>query len=364
MNKTSINKITMYNILSTILLQGVALFTSPIFSRMLGTTNYGIVAIYNTWISVISIVFGLQTQSTIAVARNEYGEDEQEKYQSSILSLSFVVYILFSIVMLILIEPMSKLMQMQKLMFILMLMHGFGQFSVTFINIKFTYEFKADKNFILSCATTFISVILSLVLIFILPSSKNYWGRIIGISFTYIIIGTISAIFIFIKGKVFFNKEYWRFCIPLALPIVFHNLSGLILSQSDRVMLQYSSSFSYVGIYSLAYSFGSIISTIWNALNNSWVPFYYEFTNYNKNAELKEHTKNYTELFTVLSIGFILLSPEVYHVFAGKEYWGGTELITIFAMGFYMIFLYSFHVNYEFYNRKTVTIAILIPTIL
>ena len=229
--------------------------------------------------------------------------------------------------MLILIEPMSKLMQMQKLMFILMLMHGFGQFSVTFINIKFTYEFKADKNFILSCATTFISVILSLVLIFILPSSKNYWGRIIGISFTYIIIGTISAIFIFIKGKVFFNKEYWRFCIPLALPIVFHNLSGLILSQSDRVMLQYSSSFSYVGIYSLAYSFGSIISTIWNALNNSWVPFYYEFTNYNKNAELKEHTKNYTELFTVLSIGFILLSPEVYHVFAGKEYWGGTELI-------------------------------------
>ena len=225
MNKTSINKITMYNILSTILLQGVALFTSPIFSRMLGTTNYGIVAIYNTWISVISIVFGLQTQSTIAVARNEYGEDEQEKYQSSILSLSFVVYILFSIVMLILIEPMSKLMQMQKLMFILMLMHGFGQFSVTFINIKFTYEFKADKNFILSCATTFISVILSLVLIFILPSSKNYWGRIIGISFTYIIIGTISAIFIFIKGKVFFNKEYWRFCIPLALPIVFHNLS-------------------------------------------------------------------------------------------------------------------------------------------
>ena len=196
------------------------------------------------------------------------------------------------------------------------------------------------------------------MLIFILPSSKNYWGRIIGISFTYIIIGTISAIFIFIKGKVFFNKEYWRFCIPLALPIVFHNLSGLILSQSDRVMLQYSSSFSYVGIYSLAYSFGSIISTIWNALNNSWVPFYYEFTNYNKNAELKEHTKNYTELFTVLSIGFILLSPEVYHVFAGKEYWGGTELITIFAMGFYMIFLYSFHVNYEFYNRKTVTIAI------
>ena len=93
MNKTSINKITMYNILSTILLQGVALFTSPIFSRMLGTTNYGIVAIYNTWISVISIVFGLQTQSTIAVARNEYGEDEQEKYQSSIFcSLYFIQY--------------------------------------------------------------------------------------------------------------------------------------------------------------------------------------------------------------------------------------------------------------------------------
>ena len=165
MNKKSINKITLYNILSTIILQGVALFTSPVFSRMLGTKNYGIVAIYNTWVSVISIVFGLQTQSTIAIARNEYSVEEQEKYQSSILALSIISYMLISCVLFIFINPLSNLIQMQKIMIIIMLMHGLGQFTVTFINIKFTYEFKAEKNFILSLTITFVSVILSLILI-------------------------------------------------------------------------------------------------------------------------------------------------------------------------------------------------------
>lgn len=358
MNKKSINKITLYNILSTIILQGVALFTSPVFSRMLGTKNYGIVAIYNTWVSVISIVFGLQTQSTIAIARNEYSVEEQEKYQSSILALSIISYMLISCVLFIFINPLSNLIQMQKIMIIIMLMHGLGQFTVTFINIKFTYEFKAEKNFILSLTITFVSVILSLILIWKLPHSVNYWGRIIGISFTYTIVGIICTISVFARGRVAFNKKYWTFCIPLALPIIFHNLSGLILSQSDRVMLQYSSTFSFVGIYSLAYSFGSIISTIWNAMNNSWVPFYYELTNRNEIQKMRIYAKNYTELFTVLCMGFILLTPEVYHLFAGREYWDGTSLITIFAMGFYMIFLYSFHVNYEFYNKKTVIIAI------
>lgn len=358
MNKKSINKIMLYNILSTIILQGVALFTSPVFSRMLGTQNYGIVAIYNTWVSVTSIVLGLQTQSTIAIARNEYGTEEQEKYQSSILSLSFIFYISISCVLIIFINPLTKLIQMQKIMFILMLVHGLGQFTVTFINIKFTYEFKADKNFILSLIITLFSVIISLILIWKLPTSINYWGRIMGISLTYIAVGCVCAIYIFSSGKVAFNKEYWRFCIPLALPIIFHNLSGLILSQSDRVMLQYSTTFSLVGIYSLAYSFGSIISTIWNAMNNSWVPFFYELTNRKEVKKLRIHAKNYTELFTVLSMGFILLTPEVYHLFAGREYWDGTSLITIFAMGFYMIFLYSFHVNYEFYNKKTMIIAV------
>ena len=60
----------------------------------------------------------------------------------------------------------------------------------------------------------------------------------------------------------------------------------------------------------------------------------------------------------MLASGFILLTPEVFHIFADETYWSGTNLIPLFAIGFYFVFLYSFPVNYEFYNKNTKVIAI------
>lgn len=358
MKKASMNKITGFNIMSTILLQGITLFTSPIFSRFLGTSNYGIVSVYNTWVSLFAVVFGLQTQSTISISKNEFKEEEQLKYQSSILSLSLLSFVILSVVLTLLINPLSNFMNMSKAMFIVMLFHSFGLFCVNFINMKFTYEFKAGMNLILSVTASLSNVLISLFFIYTLPYDINYWGRIIGLAGTYITLGFIICAFMFFRGKETYNYKFWKYCLPISIPVIFHSLSGLILNQSDRVMLQSMSTNSYVGIYSLAYAFGSILSTIWNSLNNSWAPFYYDFTRKNMNDAVIKHARHYIELYTVLCIGFILLTPEVYHIFAAKEYWEGTRLITVFAIGFYMIFMYSFPVNYEFFNKRSDLIAI------
>lgn len=358
MSSKSINKIAFYNILSTVFLQGLSLFTSPIFSRMLGPTNYGIVSVYFTWVSFVSITFGLQTQSTIAIAKNTFSHDEQIKYQSSILSLSILSYFVLSCVVILLIVPLSKVMKVEKAIILLILVHGFGQVCINFANLKFTYEFKANLNFLLSLVTGFVSVAISMFLVVLLPKTDNYWGRIIGTSSVYACIGIFIAICIIRSGRLIFSSDYWKFCLALSIPIIFHNLSGIVLNQSDRIMLQYLDSLSNVGIYSLSYAFGSVITTIWNALNNSWVPFYYELSNNNKTNEIIARTKNYCELFTIICAVFMLLSPEVFRVFASAEYWEGANLLPIIVVGLYFIFMYSFPVNYEFFCKKTKTIAL------
>ena len=90
------NRVTFYNILSTILLQGLAFLSGPIFSNLLGTNNYGIAAVYLTWVQVGSTVFSLQAAGTIALARVRFPLEEQEKFQSSVLSLASLSYIIFS----------------------------------------------------------------------------------------------------------------------------------------------------------------------------------------------------------------------------------------------------------------------------
>jgi O-antigen/teichoic acid export membrane protein len=66
------------------LLRGISLFTAPLFSRLLGTSGYGVVSIYTVWMGVAAIAFTLQTEGTLVNARVEYPEEQQKKYSVTV----------------------------------------------------------------------------------------------------------------------------------------------------------------------------------------------------------------------------------------------------------------------------------------
>lgn len=354
----SANKIAFFNILSTFILHGLTFLTAPIISRLLGPSNFGLTIMYVTWVSIITSVFGLQTQSSIAVSKRDYvTEEQQNKYQSSIITLSAFVYTFFSIIVVLSLNYISKLIDIQETIILMMLIQGFGQYCVLFANTKFTYEFKANYNFILTMILSLTSVSFSVFLINMLDNNYSYWGRILGILIPYVIIGYGIFLYIVAKGRHYIDIGIWRYCLSLSLPIVIHSLTALLLNQSDRLMIKEFLDVKFVGVYSLACTFSTALITIWNAFNNSWVPFYYEYSRKNQLNEVIKHAINYLELFSVISVSFIMLGPEVYTVFASKEYWDGKFLISIFAIGNFFVFLYSFPANFEFYNKKTRLIA-------
>lgn len=352
------NKITLLNIASTIVLQGLAFFSGPIFSSVLGTSNFGIASVYLTWVQISSIVFSLQAGGAIAVAQNDFPKEDQVKYQSSALSLATMSFMVCSVATLLFTFFTRNRIGLDVKMIMLGLLQGWGMYCVTFMNSKYAYEFKAGRNFLLSVSASALTIIVSVILIQMFTSDQNYWGRIIGQSIVYGIIGFILYFSIFKKGKTIYNKEYWLFTLPITIPTIFHSLAHIILNQSDKVMLQGMIGNSSAGIYALASTFSAVMNAIWHAFNNSWVPFYYEYTRNNEIVEMKQHSKNYIELFTIICMGFVLLSREVFHLYStNKEFWSGTEYIPLLAVGYYFVFMYSFPVNFEFYNKKTKSIA-------
>ncbi len=325
---------------------------------MLGTDNYGIASVYLTWVQLASTVFSLQAAGTVALARVNFPIEEQPKYQSSVLSLATMSYAGFSVLTIVIASLLLHKLSISMPMILFGLAHGWGMYCVSFMNSKFTYEFKADKNFILSVTTSVLTIGVSIFLIYQFPSETNYWGRIMGQSAVYMVIGLVMFVYILKSGKTLYSKEYWKFTLPIALPTIFHLLANIVLNQSDKVMLKSIESNSASGIYALACTFAAVLNTVWNALNNSWVPFYYEYTRLGEIEKMKKHAKNYTELFTIVAMGFVLISREVFHIYADSSFLEGTDLIPLFSIGYYFIFLYSFPVNYEFYNKRTKSIAI------
>ena len=357
-DKSNINRITFLNILSTVLLKGISLFTAPIISRLLGADNYGISSIYITWVVVFMTCFGLQTNSTFNIAKSKYPASMHESYQSSMIALSLFSFLAASILTLSFIKPMSLLLKMSPVMIILMLINAYGMFCVDALNVKNVMDFRAGRNLTLSLTISISTILFSILFILYIPKEINYWGRISAMSLIYGIAGVVITVDFFKKGKCFFSKEFWHFCLPLSVPIIFHGLANIVLEQSDRIMVQRIISNNAAGIYSLVASFASVMSAIWAALNNSWSPFFYEYARNNQVDEIKEHGKNYIELFTGITVGFMLLTPEVFRIFASQSYWSGMSMIPLLVMGFYFVFLYSFSVNHEFFNCQTKVTAI------
>lgn len=349
------NQIAILNIISTVLLQGISLFTSPLFSRLLGTEGYGVTSTYNTWVSAAAIVCSLQTYGTLVNARVEYPEEEQRRYQSSVMTLSLLFFLLCSGVVVLFRKPVSGLLKMSDYQVTLLLWHAFGVFCLNFLNSKFTYEFKAGRNMLLSLGITLSSLVLSLILVLNMPQEERYVGRIMGIAIPYGILGFFACGSVLLQGKTLVSRKYWEFCLPLALPMVFYSLSDLLLGHSDLVMLRSIAGDGSAGVYSLAYLFGSAMFTIFTGLNNSWTPFFFE--DMKRGQDVQVQAKNFLELFTVLSMGFVLLEREVYHIFARKDYWEGTVLIPLFTACYYLNFLCTFPINFEYFYKKTKVVA-------
>lgn len=352
------NRIAFFNILSVVLLNGISIFTSPLFYALLGDSGYGTLKIYNIWVSVIAIVFTLQTQGTLVNARVEYGEGEQEGYQSSVMTMSVAAFLACSALVLIFLSPVSRLLKLSPLLVVLMLIQAFGTFTVSFLNTKFIYEFKAGRNMVISLVVTTVSLALSILLILNLPMETRYFGRVLGNAATYGLLGIPACVLILWKGKTFFHRGYWKFCIVLAIPAIFHNLSDLILGQSDQVMLQQMIGEAEVGQYSIAWNLANVMFVIFGALNKTWCPFFFDEVKQGKREAMMDKTVNFLELYTVLSVGFILLAPEVFRIYTtGKATAGNTRLLPIFVSSYYLNFLCTFPVNYEYYHKKTKVVA-------
>jgi len=353
------NRITLLNFLSNLLLRGISIFTAPVFSRLLGTSGYGIVSVYNIWTRVLCVAIPMQSNLTLVNARVEYPAEAQNGYQSAVMTLSLLGFLAAGILCTVFLGPISGLLHLPGILVYLMLLQAFGNFTTTFAGSKYTYEFKAGRNLLLSVGVTLASLGLSLALVLSLPQEERYLGRIWGNMIVYAGVGLVLALVVLRRGRVYFRPDYWKFCLTLSLPMVFYSLSDMMLAQSDQIMLQTMLDSTSVGLYGLAYTFTNVLFTIFHSLNNTWAPFFFEDMKNGERSKVRSSAINFLELFTILAMGFVLLAPEVFRIYASRDFWSGTNLIPLFSAGYYLNFLCTFPVNYDYYHKQNKAVAVI-----
>ncbi|WP_207635891.1 oligosaccharide flippase family protein [Acetobacterium woodii] len=355
MNTKDLKKASTSYLIGSLFNKGIAFFTVPIFTRLLSTSDYGIVNTYNSWIAILAMVVGFALHTGIRIAFIDY-KDGMEDFLATtttftLLSggiLAAIIYLIASLVSVSISSALIILCLFQSISSALI-----EDYSM-YLMMQYRYKFRTA----LMVLPNLISVMLSVIAIKFFLTDNLYLGRIIPTSSTVIFFGIIVCVLVYSKSRCFFNKEYLKYALTFSLPLVLHGIALNILSQSDRTMITWLADSSQTGIYSLIYNFSMIATVITTSLEGIWIPWFYKKLQVGKTEEINTIAKDYINLMTYCLIGVIMVGPEVVKILASSNYWDGIKIIPPVVISNFVIFAYSLYVNIEHYHKKTKGITV------
>lgn len=330
--------------------KGMAFFTVPIFTRLLSTSDYGIVTTYNSWISILAMVVGFALHTGIRIAFVDYKE-EMKDFMATTTTFTLLSGGLLSVAIIFVSRLVS--FELNTTLIILCLLQSIATALVEDYSMYLMMQYRYKFRTVLMILPNLISVILSVIAIKYLLTKDLYIGRIVPTALTVIIFGILVCVLVYSKSRCFLNRDYLKYALSFSLPLILHGIALNILSQSDRTMITWLADSSQTGIYSLIYNFSMIATVITTSLEGIWVPWFYNKLQKKIYDEINVVAKDYINLMTYCMIGVIMVGPEVVKLLASSNYWDGIKIIPPVVLSNFIIFAYTLYVNIEHYHKKT-----------
>ena len=362
---TNFSKIGIYYLIGTFFQKGIAFLTVPVFTRIMGTDDYGLINTYNSWLTIVSMFISAALYMSLRLAFVDY-RDDVENFLASITTFAILDGVAFCVgaVIIELIFGSSTFVFLA----IICILQAIGDAILTDLTQYYVMQYRYRIRTALMILPQLISAILAVIVILLLQENK-YLGRIVPTAIVSTVFGIVTAINIYRKSTVPLKKEYIVYGLKISAPLILHGIALNILGSSDRIMITSIRNSAETGIYSLVYNVGMIATALTTALDGIWTPWFIHQMDgrISDNGEEQRNASTdkinsafsaYLYAMTIIMIVITLIGPEIVRVLADKRYWDGISIIPPIVLANYMIFVYTFYVSVEHFYKKTFFISI------
>ncbi|NLK96230.1 MAG: oligosaccharide flippase family protein, partial [Clostridiales bacterium] len=274
-----------------------------------------------------------------------------KEFISSILIFSIIVYLIITLGVNIFINNFGN-----TSIFIvnLMLIQSFSVYLVNYRSTEHNMNNEYKKYIALSFTTTISNIIVSVILMLTYFNNNKDIGRIMGSAISNIFLGLLIIIIILKQNnfKIELKKEYIIYALKLSLPMIPYTLSTILLNHFDRVLIQKYSGDAAVGTYSFIYNLGMILVILSTSLNNAWKPYVFKELNNNNYKNIRKNGHALLIGYTIISIMFLFVSPELQYILGSNKYKEGLSLLIPLVLSSFFVFAYNLIVFVEFYMKK------------
>ena len=344
--------------LSSVFSRGLAIISMPIFTRIMSSADIGVVNLYTSWYSMISIVSTLAlTSGGYSLAMKEF-DGERDAYESSVLTLTTIMALVIGGGLVLLSPWASPAIGLSPRLIFLMAFGLLVMPAWDFWSLRQRFEYKYKLSFVLSVGSAVLATVASVGAVLLVSSQPepNVNLSEARLAANYLVVYGLSAvmwILLMIRGKRFYDRRFWKFSLNLSLPLIGYSIASQVLNVSDRVMISSMVGDAETGVYGVLYSASSIALFLWTAINASFIPYLFRNIDTEGHQGIRKVSTLLLAVFALVSILISWLGPEIIKVLATDEYLAAITFMPPIAAGVFLTSISNLYSNILVYYKKT-----------
>ncbi|MDZ4726937.1 MAG: oligosaccharide flippase family protein [Leptospira sp.] len=322
------------------LIAALAFFGSSILTRFIPPEDYAIISLLESYKSIFICLVTFNTYT--ALGRYLYEDtDDKKVFFGTLFIFSFSLILLFQGITIFFLDFFSDLYDLPTratlliapMLLIFLLSSLYEQF--------FIPKRKSKKIIIRKVIYHYLSFGLSLYLAQRFLDEK-YLGYLYGLIGAGFIFGLVYFIELYKYIEFKFNFKHLNYMLSYSLPLLPYTLSGVILAQFDKIMINNITGKLDTGLYSFASNVGMIIPLLNSSFALAWMPSYYKFMEEKDSKSLVNEFSIILRLLFLASVGLLFFGKEVITILSPTKYHGAVDALPsiIFSFFIYIIFTY------------------------
>lgn len=335
--------------------KGISFMTTPIFTRLMSTAEYGQFGTFNSWLSILTGLVTLNLYYGVYSTGLVKFEDERTTFSSSLQGLTLTLVVAWTLVYLFFQDIWNEYTGLTKIQMIFMFQMMWSTAAFNFWSMEQRIDFKYKKLVLLTIAVSIVKPILGILLVG--NAEDKVTARIFGLAIVELCFYSFCFVAQMVRGKKFFSVKFWKHALTFNIPLVPHYLANSILSSADRIMISLMVGESETGIYNLAYSISMVMTMFNTALIQTIEPWLYKKIKQRKINDISHLAYPVFIFIALVNLILIAFAPEAVRLFAPEEYYEAIYVIPPVTMSVFFMFSYTFFAVFEFYYEKTKLIA-------
>lgn len=298
--------------------QFVSFLLLPLYTSLLEPTEYGIVDLINTYITLLTPICNWQFENGLFRFLIDYRNDENK--QKELFSTVFLTNIAQAVLYIVFFLAFQGFISIEYKLFL-----ALDVVANIFLNTLLQFPRGVGKNTIYSIGS-FLSASTTVVFNVIFIAGFR-WGA-YGMFMATLLAKLVTCVYLFLAMKTWryfsvnaYNKTLFRNVFKYSMPLVPNQLSWWVVGASDRTIVSHFIGVFSNGIYSVANKFSTIYVTFYNIFNLSWTESVSLHMNDSDRDEfLTDIINTMFNLFAAVDVGIIACMPFVFKLMVNSKY--------------------------------------------